>query len=291
MRFQETGSCLIYSRSIAIDTWGTDDPEQIKNITGPGWDKYLSAAADLKAKGYFITAGLGDVWQVARDGAAQGWIVNDSLVIDPVREAAFDLAKTMNDNGYWVGAGQWDDNWFAGMSGDTIFGYLGPAWLINYVIAGNAGDTYGDWAVTESPVPWTWGGTWVMGHKDINSAEKKAAVGQLIEWITLDTSETGFQYYFANGTLYDEPGAKDAVASAVVMGKSDGTLEFLGGQDMFDYFIPAAASASAKNWTEYDRYINGWFQDQITQYYEGNKSKDPATEAFRQRVLDELGYE
>jgi hypothetical protein len=280
---------LIYRRSIAKDVWGTDDPATVASKVGPGWDKFLAGAAELKAKGYYAVGGLGDIWQPLRDGASQGWIVDGKLVIDPVRESAFDLAKTMNDNGYWEGNGQWDDNWFAGMSENKIFGYLGPAWLINYVIAGNSGDTYGDWAVTTSPVPWTWGGTWVMGHKDINSAEKKAAVGQLIEWITLDTSNTGFQYYFANGTLYDEPGTKDAVASAVVMEKSDGSLEFLSGQDMFDYFIPAAASASASNWTAYDRYINGWFQDQIVQYYEGNKTKEKAIEDFASRVNDELG--
>jgi hypothetical protein len=127
-----------------------------------------------------------------------------------------------------------------------------------------------------------------MGHKDMD-AEKKAAVGELIEWITLDTSDKGFQFFFANGTLYDEPGAKDTVASKVVMEKSDGTLDFLAGQDMFDYFIPAAASARADHWTEHDRYIDSWFLDQLRQYYNGNKDKATAIADFKQKVEDELG--
>jgi hypothetical protein len=290
MRYQETGSCLIYRRSIANDIWGTDDPAEIAKITGPGWDKFLSAAADLKGKGYYAVAGFEDVWQALNAGAARGWTAGERLVIDPAREYAFDFAKTMQDNGYWAGANQWSDRWFAEMSQNNVFAYLGPAWLINYVIVNNCGNTYGDWAITTSPAPWTWGGTWVMGNNDL-FGDKAVAVGQLIEWITLDTSETGFQYYFAHGTLYDEPGAKGTVVSRTVMEKSDGSLDFLGGQDMFDYFLLAGANVKSSNWNEYDRYINNWFQEQVQQYYEGNKTKERAMADFRATVLDQLGFE
>jgi hypothetical protein len=293
LNYQATGSCLIYRRSIAIDTWGSDDPDLVASKTGPGWDKFLEGAADLKAKGYYAVYSLGDLFKAVRDAAAQGWIVNDSLVIDPAREYAFDLAKQMHDNGYWVGGGQWTEGWAAAQSGDEVFAFLGPAWMINYVIAGNAGDTAGDWAVTVPPAPFSWGGTWLISNKAVldASAEKQAAIAQLIEWVTLDTSDTGFQYFWANGTLNGEGGTKDTVASGTVMAKSNGELDFLGGQNMFDYFIPAGATASATNWTQYDGQIEGWFTDQITQYYEGTKTKEQAIADFRQRVLDELGFE
>ncbi|MCL2718204.1 MAG: carbohydrate ABC transporter substrate-binding protein [Lachnospiraceae bacterium] len=294
MRFQETGSCLIYRRSIAIDTWGTDDPEEIAKITGPGWDQFLLAAADLQAKGYSIVSGDEDIYKVLKDGAEKGWLVDGKIHIDPVRESLFELAEIMQNNDYWNGSRPWNESWYADMGDNGIrpvFAFLGPAWLINYVMVDNVGDTYGDWAVTMPPVPWTWGGTWVMGNKDIDSLEKRQAIGQLIEWITLDTSETGFQYFFANGTLYDEPGAKDTVASKVVMEKSDGTLSLLGGQNMFDYFIPAAATARADHWTEHDRYIDDWFIDQVRQFYIGNKTKEQAIADFRQKITDELGFE
>jgi hypothetical protein len=303
MRYQETGACLIYRRSIAEDVWGTDDPTTIASKMGPGWDNFLKGAADLKAKGYYTVYGLGDIWKVVKDSAAQGWIVGDKLVLDPAREYAFDLAKEMNDNGYWAGGGQWSEGWSASMGGDEVFAFLGPAWLINYVMVDNVGDTFGDWAVTTSPLPWTWGGTWLVGNKNL-TGDKAAAVGQLIEWVTLDTSETGFQYYFASGNLYegsadfpdkakdfaDTGGTKDTVASKVVMEKADGSVAILGGQNMFDYFIPAGANAKADNWTQYDGTIEGMFIDQITQYYEGNKSKEDAIASFKAQVADELGY-
>ncbi|MCL2052292.1 MAG: carbohydrate ABC transporter substrate-binding protein [Lachnospiraceae bacterium] len=294
MRFQETGACLIYRRSIAIDTWGTDNPAEIEKITGPGWDQFLVAAAELNAKGYSIVSGDDDIYKVLKDGAAQGWLVDGKITIDPNREYLFDLAEVMHSNNYWNGSVAWNESWNADMSDNGIrpvFAFLGPAWLINYVMADNAGSTYGDWAVTMPPVPFTWGGTWLIANQAIDSMEKREAVGKLIEWVTLDTSDTGFQYFFANGTLYDEPGTKDTVASRVVMEKSDGTLDFLAGQNMFDYFIPAAAAARADHWTEHDRYIDEWYLDQVRMFYMGNKSKEQAIADFKQKITDELGFE
>ena len=43
-----------------------------------------------------------------------------------------------------------------------------------------------------------WGGSWVLANKDTKVPK---AVGEIIEWITLDASENGLQYYWANGTL------------------------------------------------------------------------------------------
>ena len=48
--YQATGGAFIYRRSIASDVFGTDDPATITDKIGPGWDKFWSAAEDLKAK-------------------------------------------------------------------------------------------------------------------------------------------------------------------------------------------------------------------------------------------------
>jgi hypothetical protein len=307
LRFQETGSCLIYRRSIAEEVFGTDDPATIGGIVGPGWDKFMDAAGTLKDAGYAIVYGDEDVWQVARDGAQQSWVVDGKLYIDPARAAYFDLAKILYDNGYMIGAGAWNDGWFAGMAGVTdtvVFSYIGPAWLINYVIAGQAAGnpSANDWAVTTSPVPWAWGGTWLLGNRDL-TGDKKEAVAEIIEWITLDFDENSFQQHFAAGTLFQgslmfpneaaafERGesAKDAVASSIIMQRTDGSIDMLQGQNMFEYFIPAAANARSNHWHEYDNTINGIFQDFCRQYYEGHMSRDEALDGFRAQVYDRLG--
>lgn len=292
--YQATGGAFIYRRSIAKDVWGTDDPATITGKVGPGWDQFYKAAEELKAKGYGIVSGDGDIWHAVENSSDKGWIVDGALNIDPKREAFLDLSKQLMDNGYHNDTRDWQDAWYADMKGagaKGVLGFFGPAWLINYVMAGNSGGekigegTYGDWAVCESPVGFFWGGTWVLGAA---STTKKEAVGDIIEWITLDDSETGLQYMWANGTLNGEGGTKDAVASGTVMAKSNGTLDFLNGQNMFDAFIPANKFANGKNLTQYDETINTYWRDQVRMYTSGQKSREDAISAFKQQVADNL---
>lgn len=290
--YQATGGAFIYRRSIAKDVWGTDDPATIKEKIGGGsgsWDTFWKAAADLKAKGYPIISGDGDIWHAIENSSDKGWVENGKLVIDPKREEFIDISKKLMDNGWHNDTRDWQDGWFADMKKDgTAFGFFGPAWLINYTIGANCesenGDTsYGDWAVCQSPIGFFWGGTWVLGNKN---SKVKNAVGKLIEWITLDTSETGLQYMWANGTLNGEGGTKDTVASGTVMAKSNGELAFLGGQNMFDVFVEANKYANGKNLTQYDEGINQAWRDQVRAYTSGQKDRETAIKDFKQTVAD-----
>ncbi len=286
--YQATGGAFIYRRSIAKDVWGTDDPATIKDKIGPGWDKFFAAAAELKAKGYGIVSGDGDIWHAVENSSGQPWIVDGKLTIDPKREEFLDLSKKLKDNGYHNDTQDWQDPWFADMQGvgaQPIFGFFGPAWLINYTLGEHAGDTAGDWAVAEPPVGFFWGGTWVLANKD---TKLKATIGDILKWITLDSSDTGLQYFWANGTLDPENATKDAVASATVMKKSDGKLDFLSGQNMFDIFVPAVKFATGTNLTQYDETINKAWRDQVREYTAGNKSREQAITDFKQNIADNL---
>ena len=72
------------------------------------------------------------------------------------------------------------------------------------------------------------------------------------------------------------------------MAKSDGTVEFLGGQNMFDVFIAANENAKGTNLTQYDESINTFWRNQVREYTAGNKSRDQAIADFRQQVADNL---
>lgn len=295
--YQATGGVFIYRRSIAKDVWGTDDPATIKEKIGGGsnsWDQFFVAAEELKAKGYGIISGDGDLWHAVENSSDSGWIVDGKLNIDPKRENFLDLSMKLKENGYHNDTQDWQDAWFADMKGEgskEIFGFFGPAWLINYTLAPNCGGeavgegTYGDWAVCESPIGFFWGGTWVLAN---NNSDKKEAVGQIIEWITLDCTEDGLQYKWANGTLNGAGGTKDCVGSGTVMAMSDGSLDFLGGQDAFEVFVPANQYANGKNLTQYDETINTYWRDQVRQYTAGEKSREQAIADFKQQVADNL---
>ena len=292
--YQATGGAFIYRRSIAKDVWGTDDPAEIGKKIGPGWDQFYAAADELKAKGYGIVSGDGDIWHAVENSSDAGSIVDGKLTIDPKREEFLDLSKELKDKGYHNDTQDWQDAWFADMKGEgqqQIFGFFGPAWLINYTLAPNCGGaavgegTYGDWAICEPPIGFFWGGTWLLANKD---TQKKEAVAEILRWITLDCSEEGLQYMWANGTLNGEGGTKDAVASGTVMEMSNGELDFLGGQNMFEVFVPANQFANGKNLTQYDETINTYWRDQVREYTSGNKSREQALADFKQQVADNL---
>lgn len=295
--YQATGGAMIYSSKIAQDVFGTDDQAKIEEIIGAGsgnWDKFFAAAEQLKAKGYCAVSGSGDMWNVVEKSAQTGWIVNGELNIDPTREAFFDIAKTLKDNGYSNDASGWSEAWFADMAGESehkVFAFFGPAWLLNYTMIEHCGGTkagegtYGDWRVCTPPVGFFWGGTWVLGNKD---TDNKEAVATLINWITLDCTENGLQYLWANDKMGNN--CKDTVASSTVMAMSKGDVEFCGGQDIFPAFINGNKYASAKAMTQYDETINRYFNDAVGQYANGQMDKETALETFKTSVTDNLDF-
>ncbi len=293
--YQSTGGAMIYRTDIAKEVFGTDDPKEISSIVGGGtgkWDKFWEAAETLKEHGYAIVSGDGDIWHSVENSASYGWLKDGKLSICPEREAFIDMSMRLKENDYYNGTSDMGEEWNADVSGTGekgVFAFFGPAWLINYTMGShakdNGGDTFGDWHVTTAPVGFFWGGTWVIPSKYAAEAsdEKKAAIAQFIEWITLDYTETGLQYLWANGKM-NENGTKDCVASSVVMSKSDGTMDFLGGQNMFDYFVPANANASGATLTEYDSEINQIWREQVGLYTDGEKSKEDAIKDFKELV-------
>jgi len=300
--YQGTGGCFIYRRSIAKDVWGTDDPAVIQKKIGGGsqnWDSFWVAAEDLKANGYAIVSGDGDIWHALENSADKGWITDYELYMDPKREALLDVAKMLEDNDYHNGTMEWSTEWFWDMQGvgeKEVFGFFGPAWLINYTMESNCGDkqntathegTYGDWAVCNSPVGFYWGGTWVAACKDVVKKEKKDVVADIIQWITLDYDENSLQYMWANGT-FDSYEKKDTVVSGAVMEKSDGSIDFLGGQNMFKYYIPANDYATGKNVTAYDVLINEDWKDAVRDYAAGKVGRYEAIAQFADDVRSKL---
>ncbi|MDR0271948.1 MAG: extracellular solute-binding protein [Clostridiales bacterium] len=305
LAFQGTGGAVIYRRSIALEVWGNDDPDFVAAQIGPGWDRFFAAAEELDAAGYNITSGLGDVWNAVRTNGGP-WITDGNLSIHPNNLEMFDYARTLYQNGWTNDTDMWSDSWFSDMSDYTyawsrsqrresdsswrpVFCFLGPAWLINYVMDFNSGDTYGDWAIAVPPVGFMWGGTWVIPNANMNP-DVRDGVRELIEWITLDTSDTGLQYHWANGTLFGEGGTKDTVASAAVMERADGSLDFLVGQNMFDVFIPAGEIAvNTRFSSNSDWEIDYEFLWAVSEYANGNLTLEQALSRFKEEASAYFG--
>lgn len=296
LAYQSTGGAFIYRRSIAKAVWGTDDPDVIGEKIGAGtnsWDAYFAAAEEVKAAGYKMVSGAGDLWNAIKTMAPTGWVVDGALNIDPLREQYLDLGKTLKDNDYMNDSNQWGEAWFADMKAESkVFGFYGPAWLLNYTIGANCGEgessSYGDWAVCAPNIGFYWGGTYLLAGS--SDPEKQELIKGFIEWVTLDTSDTGLQYMWANG-LMNEAGTKDTVASNVVLARSNGESDFCGGQNVFEYFIPANQYATATNMTQYDNVCNDAWGDAAAQYRNGEVDRDTAIMNFKMDISGKIDVE
>ncbi|MCL1843568.1 MAG: hypothetical protein FWF79_07125 [Defluviitaleaceae bacterium] len=298
--FQHTGAGFIYRRDLAAEIWGDaylNDTSLMAARIGSesgNWDAFLAAAADADAAGISMLSDMEDAWQAIRN-SPNPWVVNDRLVIDDQRMSYLDIGKALYQGGFTNVGGTWNDSWFADMSGTgvrPVLGFLGPAWLINYILAGNAGDTHGDWGLVGAPEAFAWGGTWSIVNRN-SSQEVHDGLAELIYWLKLDTSDTGFLYLFGSGTLYDGSAIdysleKDMVSSQVVQRRLDSTLPFLGGQDMAPVFVEAGRVFTTTGWGPFDREINGAFADHAMGYFRGETTREEMLDDFRQEIQDTL---
>jgi multiple sugar transport system substrate-binding protein len=191
---------LFYRRSLAQEYFGTDDPVEIQALLSD-LDKFTEAAAVIKEKSdgdTYIVASSGDFQNPFFANREQPWIVDDTLVVDPMVEEYIKIAKLFRDEGYEAQAQQWQEGWFAGMN-DTladaagnpkkIFSYFLPTWGLPYVLAPNAvsadgsSDTSGDWGVIEGPLPYQWGGTWVGA---IDGTPNMELAADFVRFVALD---------------------------------------------------------------------------------------------------------
>ena len=297
--YRGTSGAMIYNSEIAKEVFGTDDPDEIEKIVGAGsgsWDKFIEASVKLKNKGYAAISGPYDIWYACEKSADTPWAVNGELKIDPKREEFLDLGKTIVYNGLSNGNGRWSEGWYADMQGkgeQKVFAFFGPAWFINYIMAGQSGGnkvgegTYGQWRVCAPPVGFFWGGTWILANNN-SLKNNKEGVAELIEWITLDASETGLQYIWANGLTGLDGYYKDAVVSGVVMSKSDGSLDFCGRQNIYPAYLKANNLASAKSVSQYDSIISGYYEYAAEQYFEGKVERDQAIKDFKKKVNEDI---
>lgn len=317
--YQATPGALFYRRSLAKEYFGTDDPAAIQDLLSD-MEKYTAAAAVVKEKSggnTYMVASSGDFQNPFFANRAQPWIVDETLVVDPMVEKYVETAKTFRDNGYEAQAAQWGEGWFAGMNDSLvdangapkqIFSYFLPTWGLPYVLAPNAKsadgahDTSGDWAVITGPLPYQWGGTW-LGV--MNESTNMDLAKEFIQFATLDEENltnwaTGV---YTNDYLkaidpnvapdqMQAPG--DFVCSQNVVEKiipsfdNSDLSKFLGGQNSYAGFAKAAPSVNAKLMTGADDAIQRALNDPINQYLNGEISLEEMWTAWKDSVRNEF---
>jgi ABC-type glycerol-3-phosphate transport system substrate-binding protein len=284
LSWQANPGAMFYRRSMAKKYLGTDDPAKVQALFS-NFSKFMDTAKTLYEKSggkCVVVSSLEDLRYPVLGARKQPWIVNGKLVIDPVMEQYMDICKTLRDNKWESGVGQWSDGWFQGMKDDLkdrdrkpleVFSYFLPAWGLYYVLRPNAPDTEGDWAMVQGPSPYYWGGTWLAAYK--NTKDPQAALA-MIEWFTANDN---FLEQWAKET-------RDMVTSTTVINKvkGDGNEPYLAGQNQYAAFADLVKNVNGKLTQKNDEAINSTFWEEVYAYAVGEKTKAQALTDFRGQV-------
>lgn len=226
---------FMYRRSVAREVFGTDDPDKISEIIGGGtqsWDKFLEAAETLKKHGYYIASGPGDLFYQLDERCSVSELFSEDFQAKPEWEEFMDTAKFLYENGYIKDTELWSEEWYEDTrgKGDKIFGTF-TVTEYRYDDQGlknGYGDIFGDWAICLPPFQvQTDSYSGIMVSKN---AANKELLKPIIEWITLDSSENGFQYRLANGRIFESQ--RFSVISRTVLKEAENIVGFLGNQDV-----------------------------------------------------------
>lgn len=281
LSWQATPGAYFYRRSMAEEYLGTSEPEEVQALVSD-FEKFYNVAKTVNEQsGGTVSAigSMGDLTQVFFAARDKGWVEDGKLIIDPKIDELMEMAKKFEEEGLSAQANQWEELWFAGMSGDSVFGYFLPTWGLHYVLKPNATNantgesTEGDWGMIQGPSPYFWGGTWLAVRE---GTEMEQAAADLVEYMTLNEA------FLEEWAL--ETG--DVLSNVTVVDKIKDTYSepFLAGQNHYAAFARMAEDIDATIITGYDQDIQTLLEEQLIAYSKGEKDKETAMADFKSAV-------
>lgn len=290
LSWQAAPGAMMYRRSLAKEYLGTDDPAEVQKYFSD-WNTLLESGKTIVEKSNGETklfSGVDDVKRVYQAARENAWYDDsDTLVVEQTMLDYMDFAKQLYDNGLTNNTTQWSDAWSANAATDNTFAYMGCTWFLHWCLKAYSGGTavgegtYGDWAMTTGPQTYYWGGTWLAATKECSDKE---LAGLIMKATTCDTE---VMKDICKGTL-DYVNNKQAISELITEGA--GAYEFLGGQDFLSYFSPLADAITLPAMCAEDFYITQTFDNQVTEFVNGNKTKEQAVEDFKSAVVDLYPY-
>lgn len=276
--WQGCPGALFYNREIAKDVWGTDDAAEIQKKVAD-WDTFKASAAELEAKGYYVTSSVMDTYRTYSNNVTSKWVVDGKINIDPNIKKWADDAKAMYDAGYTNNYELWGEDWSKGFYPEgNVFCYFGPAWFINFSMAADKEGSVGyngGWGITEGPQSFYWGGTWICAA---NGTDNKALVKDIMLKMTCDqTIMTNIVK--ANDDFVNNKPAMEAMAA-----DASYSSKILGGVNPLPLYVASADGIDLSNMTIYDQACNEEFQNAMKNYFNGEATYEEALELFYKAV-------
>lgn len=273
--------CLfIYRADYAEQVLGSSDPAEVQKAVAD-WDTYKKTADKFNAAGIHMQETVNDSYRVYADNATTPWVTDDKISIDANLMKWVDDSKAMVDAGETTTQALWSDAWNAGMmtSGKT-FGFFGPLWLISFCMHADDSTSVaanGGWKACAGPQQFSWGGSWICAAEGTDNAE-------LVKDIMLKLT-TDEQILTDIATKDQDCVNSHKVLNTLGADESKG-VPALGNQNVYADLAASADNIDRSKVGDYDQGCIEEFQNAMTQYFDGNKTKDEALEEFYKKVQD-----
>ena len=285
--WQGCPGAMFYSRDVAKEVFGTDDPAEVQKYVAD-WDAFNETAATLKDAGYFIISSVNDSYRVYSNNVTSKWVEGGKINIDG------NIMKWVEDSKALVDAGEtntyelWSDDWSKGFYPEgKVFSYFGPAWFINFSMAADAEGSIGNaggWAATEGPQGFFRGGTWICAAA---GTDNPALIKDIMLQMT-SNEEIMKEIVVADDDFVNNKPAMEAMAA-----DAGYSSKILGGQNPLDMYCAGVEGLDLSNLSVYDQGCNEEFQNAMKNYFDGNTDLDGALELFYKAVVEkypELTY-
>ena len=278
---------MFYSREVAKDVFGTDDPAEIQEYV-KDWDTFNETAATLKDKGYYVASSVNDTYRVYSNNVTSKWVVDGKINIDDNIMKWVEDSKALVDAGVIGTHELWSDDWSQGFYPEgKVFSYFGPAWLINFSMAADKEGSIGNlggWAATEGPQGFFWGGTWLCAAAGTDNAS-------LVKDIMLQM--TANEEIMKGIVVKDDDFVNNKPAMNAMAEDANYSSKILGGQNPLAMYCAGVEGLDLSNLSIYDQGCNEEFQNALKNYFDGNTDLDGALDLFYKAVVEkypELTY-
>lgn len=284
LTWQANPAGVFYNRSLAKEYLGTDDPATVGESFA-SWDAFMAMATKINedSKGTVkAISGFDDLWRSFQNSRTSGWLVDGKITIDPMIENYFDYAKELYTGDLTFKTAQWSPDWTSNMSNGSVLSYWGPMWLLNFcmgfgyeddgtTIKADANPSTGDWAFCPAPVPYFWGGSWIVASKYDNN---KATTADIMRFFTTETES--MDKLAQAGEFVNNVSVMTAIGE-----NPDFKVAYLGGQNPISLLLGAAIKIDVSSITGDDQAINVIFASTVNAYVNGEiASVADAEQAF-----------
>jgi multiple sugar transport system substrate-binding protein len=288
--YQITPAGIYYRRDIAMDVFGTDDPDAIGELF-KDYPTIIETATTLKDAGYRAFASDGEMNYFTGNTP---WVVDGALNLATERVEYMDLAIELYTKDLTAYASAWSAPWFQAMageipvltsetnvweqdeidaaaeSGDTteVFAYGLPAWG-TIIMRDNVKETSGLWGVASGPATGFGGGTFI--GVSANSARKDLA-WEYVKFCTLTESTMEWWIDASNGDTVSYIPTLEA--------HSDDGNAIYGDQKLYAFWLDQAQDIDYSLVTSYDTVIGDAWGSAIDSVKTGQMTKEDAINQF-----------